>query len=82
MLSTLLWFCVLQAYCTGHSGKSEPSLGRKRRETQDNEKSTVQEFPKSVLPPLNESESTNEEHVREMIEVNLTYGPKKNEFTN
>ncbi|XP_073994788.1 no mechanoreceptor potential A isoform X2 [Rhodnius prolixus] len=57
------------AYCTGHSGKSEPSLGRKRRETQDNEKSTVQEFPKSVLPPLNESESTNEEHVREMIEV-------------
>ncbi|BES89924.1 PAN_AP [Nesidiocoris tenuis] len=44
------------AYCTGHSGKSEPSLGRKRRE--------VTPEP----PPVNVT-SDSEEHVREMIEV-------------
>ncbi|XP_014260644.1 uncharacterized protein LOC106673149 isoform X2 [Cimex lectularius] len=49
------------AYCTGHSGKSEPSLGRRRREVSSDD------YPKEVIPPLNGTD--NEEHVREMIEV-------------
>jgi hypothetical protein len=53
----------LQAYCTGHAGRNEPSYGRKKRDLNETEQAE------------NQQEATNsteeEEQVREMIEVQL-----------
>lgn len=52
---------VFQAYCTGPSGREHPSLGRRRREADENEY--------SVVPSESVNATDEEEHLREMIEV-------------
>lgn len=54
--------CIyLQAYCTGHAGRNEPSFGRKKRELNETEQIEHQK------DAANSTEE--EEQVREMIEV-------------
>lgn len=53
------------AYCTGHSGRNEPSLGRKRREI-----ASISNADTVVTSDVKEKNGTDdEEQVREMIEV-------------
>ncbi|KAK7863129.1 hypothetical protein R5R35_002011 [Gryllus longicercus] len=52
------------AYCTGHAGRSEPSFGRKKRETNETD---YDDKPENSEKSLNGTDE--EEQVREMIEV-------------
>jgi hypothetical protein len=54
-------YLCLQAYCTGHAGRNEPSYGRKKREI--NETEQVEDQKDAV------NSTEDEEQVREMIEV-------------
>jgi len=54
--------CVyLQAYCTGHAGRNEPSFGRRKRELNETD------YVEDQKDATNTTEE--EEQVREMIEV-------------
>lgn len=65
-----------QAYCTGHSGRNEPSLGRKRREI-----ASISNADTVVTSDVKEKNGTDdEEQVREMIEVSETFSFIPNTF--
>ena len=51
----------LQAYCTGHAGRNEPSFGRRRRDVNETD------YVEDQKDAKNSTEE--EEQVREMIEV-------------
>jgi len=51
----------LQAYCTGHAGRNEPSFGRRKRELNETD------YVEDQKDATNTTEE--EEQVREMIEV-------------
>jgi hypothetical protein len=51
----------LQAYCTGHAGRNEPSFGRRKREL--NETDSIEDQKDAT------NTTEEEEQVREMIEV-------------
>lgn len=61
-------FVVLQAYCTLHAGRTEPSLGRRRRDVSDkvDKNDTAVEIP---IAETTETAPAEEEKVRQVIEV-------------
>lgn len=59
-----------QAYCTLHAGRTEPSLGRRRRDVGNNKKNeTAVDNTNAETAETAENVQSEEEKVRQVIEV-------------